>query len=185
MTRPAGGEALDQAETQLIEQTLPIGSLSLAVSRVAEPEVRAPKLREFARFEIAEQETVANVLKALQNPGEPVSGTVAPPSDSDVESHLDVRGRETLQKMRSARAGAEFDREYVDAQTEGHQQLLRIQEDHLKSGRNLDAVNFSKLASGMIKEHLQLLSLAEVNDNWSVRASCIRSQPKPVQYAVR
>jgi putative membrane protein len=158
MTRAASGETPGPAETRLIQQTLPIGALSLAVSRVAEPKVRAPRLREFARFEIAEQETVADVLKSLQNPGAPVSGTVTPPSDADLEPHLDARARETLQKMRSARAGAEFDREYIDAQTDGHQQLLRIQEDYLKSGRNLGAVNFSKMASGMIKEHLQLLS---------------------------
>lgn len=157
-TRTENGESLGPAETKLIQQTLPIGSLSLAISRVAEPKVRGDRLREFTRFEIAEQETVADVLKALQNPTAPVRGTVTPPSDSDVEANLDAQGRATLEKMRSARAGAEFDRDYVDAQNEGHQQLLRIQEDYLKTGRNLGVVNFSKLASGMIKEHLQLLS---------------------------
>jgi putative membrane protein len=158
MTHPPGGEALGPAETQLIQQTVPIGSLSLALSRIAEPKVRTAKLREFTRFEIAEQETVADVLKSLQNPGAPVSGTIASPSDAEVESHLDPHGRETLEKMRSAGAGTEFDREYIDVQTDGHRRLLRIQGDYLKSGHSLDAVNFSKLASGMIKEHLQLLS---------------------------
>jgi putative membrane protein len=51
-----------------------------------------------------------------------------------------------------------FDRDYLMAQTEGHEKLLTIQENYLKSGQNLDSVNVAKLASLQIKEHLQLLA---------------------------
>jgi hypothetical protein len=60
--------------------------------------------------------------------------------------------------MRTAQPGGTFDREYFDAQTQGHERLLRIQDDYLRSGRNLDSINVAKLARGMIKEHLQLLA---------------------------
>ena len=42
------------------------GSLSLLLSRAAKSKVTHPLLREFVDFEIAEQETVADVLKAIQ-----------------------------------------------------------------------------------------------------------------------
>ncbi len=144
-------------EIQYIRQTMAIGSLSLAVSRIAEQKASFDKLKEFSRLETAEQETVADVLKSLESAG-PVSGMVKPPAEAEVEQHLDQAGREALQKMRAQQAGAAFDHDYLEAQTDGHQKLLRIQEDYLRSGRDLDAVNVAKLARGMIKEHLQLLA---------------------------
>jgi putative membrane protein len=158
MSPPSSGTALGAAESQFIQQTMPIGSLSLALSRIAEPKVRAAKLREFARFEIAEQETVGDVLKSLQDPRLPIKGTVPSPSDAEVEQHIPAQDRELVEKMRTAPAGSDFDRDYVKAQTDGHEKLLRIQEDYLSSGQNRDAVHVSKLVRGMIKEHLQLLS---------------------------
>jgi len=155
--RNPGAVGANGAEMDYIQHTMAIGSLSLAVSRIAEQKARFPRLKEFAQFEVAEQETVADVLKSLQNPG-PVTGAVKPPSEAELEEHLDPSGRDALQKMRAAQVGATFDRDYLDAQTEGHEQLLRIQEDYLKSARNLDSVNVAKLARGMIKEHLQLLA---------------------------
>jgi putative membrane protein len=152
-----GSPSPGSAEKQYLDQTMMVGSLSLAISRVADQKARFPRLKEFVRFEIAEQETVADVLSSLENPGA-VSGAVKPPSEAQVEGHLDAQGKEMLQKMRSAEAGASFERAYLDAETDGHEKLLHIQEEYLKAGRNLDAINVAKLASGMIKEHLQLLA---------------------------
>jgi predicted outer membrane protein len=150
------GSRLGNAEMNYIKSILPIGSLSLATSRLATQKASDHKVMEFARFETAEQETIADVLNSLQNPGN-VSGEVKPPNEQEVEQNLDQQGREMLRMLQSER-GAGFDRTYVSAQTDGHRQLLKIQADYLKSGRNLATVNVAKLASGMIKEHLQLLS---------------------------
>jgi putative membrane protein len=135
-----------------------ISSFSLAVSRIAEQKTQMDDLKEFAQLEVAEQETLADVLRTLQNPGL-VGGTIKPPSEAEVEQNLDRRGREKLEKMRAAPPGAEFDREYLAAQADGHLELLRIQETYLNSGQNNhELVNVAKLARSMIKEHLQLLA---------------------------
>jgi putative membrane protein len=153
---PASGNG-GGPEARHVQQTMAIGSLSLAVSRIAVQKGHFPKVKEFAQFEVAEQETVADVLKSLQNPGA-ISGMVKPPTDAELQEHLGQQGRETVKKMQSAQAGVMFDRDYLMAQTEGHETLLKIQEDYLKSGRNLDSINVAKLASGQIKEHLRLLA---------------------------
>ncbi len=151
-----GGDA--GPDKQYIRETSAIGSLSLAVSRIAQEKAQTDDLKEFAQLEVAEQEALADVLKSLQNPGL-VDGTIKPPSEAEVEQHLDQRGREKLEKMRAAPAGTEFDREYLAAQATGHLELLRIQETYLNSGRNnREFINVAKLARGMIKEHLQLLA---------------------------
>jgi putative membrane protein len=151
-----GGDA--GPDEQYVRETSAVGSFSLAVSRLAQEKAQTDDLKEFAQLEAAEQETLADVLKSLQNSG-PIDGTVKPPSDAEVEQHLDRRGREKLEQMRAAPAGTEFDREYLAAQATGHLELLRIQETYLNSGRNnRDFVNVAKLTRGIIKEHLQLLT---------------------------
>jgi putative membrane protein len=154
------GAAGGGPEMQWMQQTMMVGSLSLATSRIAQQKARFARLKEFANFEVAEQETIANVLLAMENPTN-VSGAITPPSEAELQQHLDPMGRQMVQMMQSAQAGDAFDREYLMAQREGHERLLRTQEEYLRAGRNLDAVNVAKLASGMIKEHLQLL--ADIN----------------------
>jgi putative membrane protein len=151
-----GGDV--RPDEQYMRESSAISSFSLAVSRIAEQKTQMDDLKEFAQLEVAEQETLADVLRTLQNPGL-VGGTIKPPSEAEVEQNLDRRGREKLEKMRAAPPGAEFDREYLAAQADGHLELLRIQETYLNSGQNNhDLVNVAKLARGMIKEHLQLLA---------------------------
>jgi predicted outer membrane protein len=160
-----GGDA--GPDEQYLRETSAVGSFSLAASRLAQEKAQTDDLKEFAQLEAAEQETLADVLKSLRNPGL-IDGTVKPPSDAEVEQYLDRRGRERLEKMRAAPAGTEFDREYLAAQATGHLELLRIQETYLNSGRNnRDFINAAKLARGMIKEHLQLLADIESEIDFS------------------
>jgi putative membrane protein len=143
-------------DEQYLRQSLARGSASLAASRIAGQKAQSDDLKEFAQFEVAEQETLADVLKSLQNPSR-ASATVKPPSEAEVEQQLDQRGRDELQKIKAAPV-AEFDREYLEAQMNGHKELLRIQENYLNSQpSNRDLINVAKLARGMIREHLQLL----------------------------
>src|SRR5271170_6535522 len=115
-------------ESDHIKQTMAIGSLTLLVSRMAIEKISVPKLKEFAFFEAVEQETMLDVLKSLQDPGQ-VKGAVVPLPDADLEAQLVPLGLQILQKMRSMEAGADFSREFFLVQSEAHQQLLRIQED--------------------------------------------------------
>jgi len=143
---PAEVMGLGDAEKQHVTQTMTVGTLSLEMSKIAVAKAQHPKVKEFANFEVAEQETVGDVLKAIK----------AAASDMTPPPQLDAAGTATLQKLQQAKAG--FDKEYVQGQIEGHQKLLKIQEDYLATGKNLDSTNVAKLARGMIKEHLALLS---------------------------
>jgi Domain of unknown function (DUF4142) len=95
-------------------------------------------------------------MKSLMNSGS-ANGTVRSPAEAEVEQQLDQTGREKLLKLRSAQPGREFDRLYLDARSMATNSSC-IQEQYLHSGHNLDVINVAKLASGMIKEHLQLLA---------------------------
>ncbi len=148
---PAGSKApqLSAARQAHIKDTLAVGSLSLMLSRIAQPKVNTPRLKEFAGFEIAEQETVANILKAIQ--------TGEAPSDAEVMQNLDDAGKSAVEKLRQMNGGWAFDREYLRAEIDGHNRLLEIQQAYLRAPDNLDETNVAKLAEGIIKEHLALL----------------------------
>jgi putative membrane protein len=154
---PQPAAVTNTIESDHIRQTTAIGCLSLLVSRMATEKINIPKLREFALLEAAEQETILDVLKSLQSPGQ-VKGTVRTLSDADLEAQLVPLSLQILNKMRGMEAGADFSREFFLVQSEAHQQLLRVQEDYLKLGREPASINVAKLADGMIREHLQLLS---------------------------
>ena len=80
------------------------------------------------------------------------------PTDAELMQNLDDAGKASVEKLRAEHAGAQFDRDYIRYQVEGHRKLLDIQEVYLKAPDNLDQTNVAKLARGMIKEHLTLLA---------------------------
>lgn len=147
----------DAAATHL-KGTMEVGSLSLATSRIAADKVRHAALKQFTGFEIAEQETIASILKAMMMPGAPPSGTVKPPTDAELMGNLDDKGRAAVTRMHEMKAGAAFDRDYVKSQIEGHRKLLALQEAYLAAPTTVDETNVAKLAKGMIIEHLALLA---------------------------
>ena len=152
--KPEGG--LSGAQQKHINDTMAVGSLSLMLSRNAQPKVKHPVLKQFVEFEIAEQETVADVLKAIRTKG-PLTGSIAAPSDADLMQNLDDQGKAAVEKLKNTPAGSQFDHDYHRYEVEGHRKLLDIQEVYLKAPDNLDETNVAKLARGMIKEHLTLL----------------------------
>lgn len=162
MPSPSPAVAMGDAEAQYLTRTMTAGSMSLATSRIALEKAKDSDVKEFAQFEVAEQETIADVLKGMKEPGD-VSGMVKPPSKAEVDAGLDAKGKQMVEKLSAAKAGEGFDKEFVMGQMEGHRELLTIQEDYLKSGKNAQAITVAKLARGMIKEHLTLLK--DIHDN--------------------
>jgi putative membrane protein len=153
----AAPSAMTDARQKHIQETTAYGSLSLLLSRMARSKVTHPLLKQFVDFEIAEQETVGGILKAIQTNAAP-SGKTPSPSDAGLMQNLDDAGKASVEKLRALKAGSEFDRDYIRYEVEGHRKLLDIQEVYLKSPDNLDQANVAKLARGMIMEHLALLT---------------------------
>ncbi|GEP07481.1 hypothetical protein MOX02_55190 [Methylobacterium oxalidis] len=148
--------AMGEAEAKHAADTSTAGLMSLETSRIALKKAQNPKVKEFAQFEVAEQETIADVLKSMRDQSTPASGQVKAPSAEVTQTNLDAKGKQMVEKLQKAEAGA-FDREYVQGQIQGHQQLLQIQETYLKSGKDRENLNVTKLMRGQIKEHLALL----------------------------
>ena len=145
------------AEKKHADDTKKIGSLSLAASRVAVEKASDPMVKEFAKWEVAEQETIADILKSMETDGK-AEGALKPPTNAEVEAILDADGKSSLEKLKPT-SGKDFDKSYVAAQLDGHKMLLTIQEDYLKVGQNREHLSVTKLARGQIKEHIDHLDM--------------------------
>jgi putative membrane protein len=130
---------MEDAEKKHILETLQVGTMSLEASRLAVAHAKEAMVKQFANFEVAEQETIGQILKPMV-PG-------APPTDP-MQADL-------MKKLEAA--GGNFDRDYTQAEIEGHNKLLQIQEAYISVGKVQSQVDIAKLARGMIKEHLALL----------------------------
>ncbi len=153
----SGSSSTQSAEKQkYIKDTLAVGSMSLVLSRMALPKLNTAQLKQFAQFEIAEQETVADVLTALKTNAAP-TGAIPTPSDAEAMQNMNETGKATVEKFRKLQAGSAFDGDFIQAEIDAHRLLLGFQEAYLKSPDDLDAANVAKLAQAVIKEHLTLL----------------------------
>lgn len=147
--------AMGEAETKHAEQTGMVGSLSLLQSRKAVTKATDAKVKQFATWEVAEQETVGDILKSMKS--DKAQGALMPPTDEEAMAMIDADGKAKLDAM-DAMSGADFDKAYVAANLEGHKKLLAIQEDYLKVGTNREQLSVAKLARGSIKEHIDHLT---------------------------
>lgn len=135
--------ALNAGDQRYVTDTMRVGGVALRGSRLAQSRSGSPLVRAFAEMEVREQTGIAQVL------GE-ISGMQGPPPPPDA--------RMAAMEAQLARdRGSAFDSLYGQGQIEGHQQLLRIQEDYLRGGRNTHLRHVATLARGQILDHLTLL----------------------------
>ncbi len=144
LAQPAAGG--DSPEARHAMRTLEAGAVALETSRLGMEKASEAELKRFAGLEVAEQETVAAVVKT-------VAKIEAPPA-------LAGEGKQLLDKL-AGLSGAEFDKAYRQGQVEGHRRLLAIQEDYLASGKDATHRAIAMLARSHIKEHLDDLAMIE------------------------
>jgi putative membrane protein len=159
------GGAMSQADMQHMQQTMVLGMVALETSKVALEKARNEDLKQFAKFETDEQTTLSEVMRSMMDPSATsVAGAANPGSSAPAAApaagmtmQMDAKSREMVQKLNQA-SGAEFDREYLEGQMQGHRDLLQVQERYLQSNsQNREHVNVAKMARGMIREHIALL----------------------------
>ena len=138
MGRGSGGDA----ERRHATDTLRIGGVALQTSEIAERRASRYGVKQFAGFEVAEQSTIADIIREA-------TGMTPPPPDAGA--------RAMMARLNAAR-GAAFDMAYVRGQLDGHRDLLAVQERYLAEGRDPDMRHVAMLARGQIKEHLMLLN---------------------------
>jgi len=154
----AMGQQQSEADRRYVQQTLAVGTVALQASNFALTKAQNPRVKMFAGFEVAEQNTLSDVLHSFAEPATTASTTQGAKQAAATAPELPQKDAAAMERMSRAQPGAAFDKDYVAMQLEGHRELLGIQERYLQSNPgNREAMNVAKLARGQIKEHLALL----------------------------
>lgn len=151
------GGQMGQAEMQHMQQTMQLGMVALESSRIALNKARNEDLKRFANFEVQEQTTLSEVLRSMMDPGA-TAATGQSGAAMQGAMQMDASARDVMQKLEGRQAGAEFDKAYLQAQLQGHRDLLQVQERYLQSNsQNREHMNVARMARGQIREHIALL----------------------------
>ncbi|WP_201859538.1 DUF4142 domain-containing protein [Microvirga soli] len=154
----AMGEAQSQADRQYIQQALALGTVSLQQSNFALSKAQNPRVKQFAEFEVGEQNLLAEIMHSFADPNATASTTRGAQAAASTAPELPAKDAQAMERLSKAEAGAAFDKDYVALQIQGHQELLKLQESYLKQGSgNRETTNVAKLARGQIQEHLTML----------------------------
>jgi putative membrane protein len=159
---------MGQADMQHLQQTMMLGMVALETSRIALEKARNDDLKQFAKFEADEQTTLSEVIRSMMDPlGTATTGAATPGQSTSAATptggmtmQIDAKGREMLQKLNQS-SGAEFDREYLQGQVQGHRDLLQVQERYLQSNpQNREHMNIAKMARGIFRSSCCSLSMS-------------------------
>ncbi|MEZ0169219.1 DUF4142 domain-containing protein [Microvirga sp. TS319] len=153
----AQGQQQSQEDGQYVQQALALSTVSLQQSNFALSKAQDPRVKQFAEFEIGEQNTLTDVLHSFADPAATASTTKGAQGSASTAPELSQADSATMERLSKAQPGAALDREYVGMQIEGHQKLLKLQESYLQNSGNREMINIAKLARGQIKEHIALL----------------------------
>jgi predicted outer membrane protein len=156
---PAGsGQQQSQADRQYVQQALAASTVSLQQSNFALSKAQHPRVRQFAEFEVAEQNNLTEILRSFAEPEATAATTQGAQQAASTAPELPADDAAAMERLSRAQAGEGFDRDYVAMQLEGHQKLLSVQENYLQGGSgNREMTNVAKLARGQIQEHLAML----------------------------
>lgn len=156
---PAGmGQQQSQADRQYIQQALALSTVSLQQSNFALSKAQNPRVKQFAEFEIAEQNLLTEIMHSFADPAATASTTTGAQQAASTAPELPQKDAAAMERMSRAQAGPAFDKDYVTLQIQGHQELLKLQEDYLRNASgNRETMNVARLARGQIQEHLAKL----------------------------
>jgi|GEM_PF-1445308 len=154
----AMGQEQSQADRQYIQQALALGTVSLQQSNFALTKAQNPRVKQFAEFEVGEQNLLAEIMHSFADPNATASTTRGAQAAASTAPELPAKDAQAMERLSKAAGGAAFDKDYVALQIQGHQELLKLQDDYLKQGSgNRETTNVAKLARGQIQEHLTML----------------------------
>ncbi|MBD2747646.1 DUF4142 domain-containing protein [Microvirga sp. BT688] len=154
----AMGQEQSQTDRQYIQQALALSTVSLQQSNFALTKAQNPRVKQFAEFEVGEQNLLAEIMHSFADPNATASTTRGAQAAASTAPELPAKDAQAMERLSKAAGGAAFDKDYVTLQIQGHQELLKLQDDYLKQGSgNRETTNVAKLARGQIQEHLTML----------------------------
>lgn len=139
---PATAQAAMQTMTKadFIQMTASSNMFELQSSQLAEKQSKNKSVQSFAEMMIKDHTAATQKFKSLVK-GETVPTTMVP------------KHAQMLQQLQSA-SGADFDRAYIMAQTQAHQEAIQLFEAYAASGDDAELKAFAQQTLPALRQHL-------------------------------
>jgi putative membrane protein len=109
---------------EFVEKAATGSMAEVQLSQLATDRAQSPEVKQFAQMMVADHTKANEELKQAVSP-----------YNMTVPADIDEKHREQMEELRNLR-GAEFDREYISAMIDGHQEMQGLLEDRADTGRN-------------------------------------------------
>jgi putative membrane protein len=123
-----GTAGLGAGNQEFVETSMESGMLEVELGKLAQQKATSPEVKQFADMMIRDHTKAGEELKQ-----------VAQQHSLQPQAQLEDNHRDMIQRLSGLR-GAEFDREYMDAMVDSHQDVV----DHLQSRADVDRVGDNK-----------------------------------------
>lgn len=146
---PPAAEApkLTDAEIAAIVQAANTGELDQA--KLAKTKAKNKHVKDFAAMMVKDHTDMIKSSEAL------LKKANLEPKDNEISAHMTDEARTTLDQLKSAAKGADFDKAYIDAQVNAHTQVLdSIDKKLLPSVQNADLKAELERSRPKIEAHL-------------------------------
>lgn len=139
------GAPVNQMTRTFIRQAAEGGQFEIQSSEIAQQRAESSEVKSFAR-KIIDDHTEAN--KNLAQTARQAGTTV--PEPTLAKKHTDI-----IADLRK-KSGAQFDRTYVEAQVDAHQEAVQLFDDYSKKGDNAQFKQFATTTLPKLRQHLDL-----------------------------
>ena len=119
------------------------------VGQLAAKKATNPAVKKFAQELVTEHRALALEMRSLAGKLSVTPDTV----DSDVHDVMD-HARDQIKELTDKPAGADWDKQYIDDQIDGHKDLLEKLQDAAKNTSNTELRAAIEKATGKVQEHL-------------------------------
>ena len=102
------GSNLRDLDQRHLNDTMRLGAASLLSSRIAQQKASSEAVRQFAEFESAEQETIAEAIKGIDTTRQKIGnaqGNLKPPANSELDGLVTAQDRDLLAKLDALKGG--------------------------------------------------------------------------------
>jgi putative membrane protein len=116
---PAVGTSGDNRDVQdFVTKAANVNMAEIQLGRLAEQKAQSPQVKDFARQMVEDHTKANNELEQI-----------ARAQNIQLPTALDQDHQDAMQKLQGL-SGADFDREYIDAMVDGHQDAVDLLKDH-------------------------------------------------------
>lgn len=138
-------------ETSIVGYTIAADTGEIALGRLAEKKATNPAVKAFAREMVTDHTAMLKADHALHGKLKVNLDSTAIGDDAhDMNNHA----RDEIKDLTDKKAGADWDKDYIDKMIDDHQKVLDKLQDAAKNNTNADVSAALTKATGKVQEHL-------------------------------